>query len=430
MKHLAQRPRLDGRAGHSYDAARPFAERPPVAIVEGDAGLTAAELATMPALLRVATRPGIVDLAMGIDAAPPAQALPDAVVDAMRAGHHHYVDAAGLPALRAAWAASIAARCGLPVDADGELTITAGGSGGVFCALLALGCAGRPVLVFDPGYALHVGAVEAIGGRVVRVPRAPQGWGIDLDRLERALAERPRALLMADPCNPTGAVTPPAVLADIAFRCARRGVALIVDEAYADLVFDGPQPGAWRLRETGVELVVVRSLSKSHRISGWRVGAALAAGDLSARLRAVHTVSTLGVPSPLQYGALAAFGAGRDHLPAMRAELRVAQAQLVDAFRAVGARIVPAAGGMFLCADISATPAADDLAFVRWLYSAAGLLVAPGRLFFADEARGRRHVRICFARTPAVISAAAAQLERLAGRPSPGRGPTPAEVAR
>lgn len=365
-------------------------------------------LRSLPDLLRFASRDDVLDLALGIPPGPPPDAALGGVMTALRGGRNQYIDSRGLVDLRRRLADGYSAAWGHPVDADGELTITCGVAGGVFCTLMSLLEPGDEVIALDPGFSHHARTVRLLGGRVVHVPLDPPNWTLDLDRLAAAFGPRTRCVLLANPGNPTGRLLEADELDAIAALCTRWSSTLLVDEIYADFTYEGRMTPAWALRAAGHDVVVFRGVSKSHSASGWRIGFTVAPDQTTTRLRAVHDASTLGASTPLQFGVLHAL-ADRAHPSGLRDRYRQGRDRIAEAFGAVpGARATRCDGGIFLCVAVD-----DDLALTDRLLSQAGLLVGPGRMFFADPARGRRFVRVCFARRPETISDAVHRLRAL-----------------
>lgn len=362
---------------------------------------------TMPDLLRFASRPGIVDLALGVpDAAPPDAAL-DAAQRAMREGRNRYIDSRGDGALRATWAAALSAEIGRELDAERDITVTVGATGGVFCALSALLTPGDEVVVFEPYYPPHVRTARLLGGRVRAIRLEPPRWRLTAEALARAITPRTRAVLLSSPGNPTGKVFDHAELSLIVDACRRAGATVIVDETYADFCYRDSFVSALQADPDGQHVVAVRGASKALALSGWRIGLVVAPRGLMGRIRAFSDCSTLGAATPLQIGVRAAMDEGPARLGSLRQRYGDQQERLVTGLKALGFEPYPASGGMFFLARIPAA-VADEHRLVDALVSGTGVLLAPGHLF--TEASTSRLVRVCFARSPDTIGRGLARL--------------------
>ncbi|MBQ0853727.1 pyridoxal phosphate-dependent aminotransferase [Streptomyces sp. BH-SS-21] len=349
-----------------------------------------------------------IDLAIGTPGYPE---TPTAMIEeasrAMRAGHNQYENPAGGQLLRQ----RIAEMLGAPTDADTEITVTAGATEALYLALLATIDPGDEVVVFTPGFDQFAAAIELVGGipRFVRL-EAPE-WRFDSATLAAAFTARTRAVVLNTPGNPTGRVLTHDELAELAELCERWNVTVISDEVYSTYVFDGRRhlsvadvPG---LAERSI---VVGSLSKSHAVSGWRLGFLRADPSRTQVLQRVHQLTTLGTAAPLQHAAgLAIPSVDREAVAAqMSARRDLAQ----DIFSRLGMKFAPVEGGCYLFADIGPLTGGrrNSQEFMRDLVDRCRVLVVPGGAFFADPSDGDQYVRIAFNRPAETLRTAERQL--------------------
>lgn len=361
------------------------------------------------ALLRTAAETGAADIALGISPFdPPPAVLQGAAAALAEGGQHQYADPAGLLALRVSIADEMHDFYGVSVDPHTEVTVTCGATEGVFVALLAVTDPGDEVLVFEPFFETYPGMVVFAGAVPKLVPLQRPGWRLDARAVRNAISPRTRAVVVNTPHNPTGRVFDTDEISRLIELCAQHDLTCIVDEVYADYVFDGRThltplalPGS---RE---RVVSVGSFSKKLHVAGWRVGFCVANAETTAAIRAAHARTTVGTSHPLQ-AALAArtsFGAGP--------EVALIQQQrdlMTERLSALGLRADRAEGGWYLLADVSEIGwRAGDLA--RQLVEEAGVLVAPGTSFFAGAEQGANWVRVTFVRDAATTKLALDRLE-------------------
>jgi aminotransferase len=364
------------------------------------------------ALLGAGRASGAVDLAVGTPGWPsPPPELIEAACAALRAGDNQYAHPDGSPELRAALAAALGT-AGQPVDPDTELTITVGGSEGLGVALLSTVDPGDEVVLLAPCYENFVGAVALAGGVPRYVPvDARHGWRCDPDRLAAAFGPRTRAIVLNTPNNPTGHMLTRAELAEIAELCERWDVTVICDEVYSAYTFDGrthvSAADVPALRERSI---VIGSLSKSHAISGWRLGYLRAPAAMSSVLRQVHVATTAGAASPLQQAVVRAGVLTGGWQPAARMQRN--RDRVVAMFTALGLRCRVPDGGCYVVADIRPVTTESSVEFAGRLLRAGGVVVVPGEFFFDQGAGGADFVRIAVNRAGDTLDAAERALAR------------------
>ena len=239
---------------------------------------------------------------------------PPAAVDATRAAVGHddansYLPFLGTGDLRAAAAAHVSRLSGVPYDADAQTIVTAGGTEGLFNALLALIEPGDEVVVTDPTYAGMLYRVRLAGGVARFAPFTIRdgGWTLDLDRFRDAVTDRTRVIFLMNPSIPSGAVLTREDWEEIARICEERGIWLLYNAAMERILFDG-RPHIHPAGVGGLAdlTITVGSVSKEYRMIGWRVGWVTGPRRIMNRIGLVsiyNVVTPVGIAQP---GALAA----------------------------------------------------------------------------------------------------------------------------
>jgi N-succinyldiaminopimelate aminotransferase len=337
---------------------------------------------------------GAIDLAVGTPGFPSTSpGLVEEAALAMRAGRNQYEHPAGVAELRQL----IADMLGDGADPEREITVTAGATEALYIALLSTVDAGDEVVVFSPGYEQLAAAASLVGARPRFVRLHAPHWRYDPAELAAAFNSRTRAVLINTPANPTGRVLSREELEEIAELCVRWDATVVSDEVYRSFVFDGrPHVSVTEIPAFTDRNIVIGSLSKSHAVSGWRLGFLRSDPQRSETMRRVHELTTNGTAAPLQVAAAAA--ARSVDLDEARREMSRRRAMAQDIFADLGMTFAPVEGGCFLFADISPLTSEDCRAFALRLLDRAGVLLAPGAPFFADPADGRDYVRIAFNR--------------------------------
>ena len=315
----------------------------------------------------------------------------DAMKAGMDAGNLGYSSVMGSDALRDAIARRVTARTATGAARE-NIIVTPGGQAALFASLTAVLDPGQSCIVLDPFYATFAQTVRAAAGRAILVETpADQGFQPDVAAIERALEADTRAILINSPNNPTGAVYDPDRLEALAGLCRRRGLWLISDELYEAQVHDGVHLSPCDLAGMADRCLVVGSLSKSHAMTGSRLGWVVGPAEVIERLGDLATTTNYGIPGFIQDAGIHALTEADAIEAGIAARYRRrAQAALAAIGNAPGVRAVPPQGGMYLMLDIRETGLSGD-AFAALLLDAERIAVMPGESF-GHAAAG--HLRI------------------------------------
>lgn len=331
-----------------------------------------------------------------------------ALVRAVAENRSHYVQTTGIPRLLELVAAKLREKNGIPVATPDEVMVTNGGIHGLYAVFLSLLEPGDEVVVPDPAWPLAVGTI--LTGRGVPVPcplHESLGWRYDLDELEAAITPRTKALYVNSPSNPTGGVLTRADLERIVSIAEARGLWIVSDEAYEDVIYDGSRHLSLASLSGAYERTVsIFTLSKTYAITGLRLGY-LAAKDpvLVERMRKVLLYTTSNVSSIVQYGGVGAFEGSQACIEEFRRELKARRDLFYAGIREAAPGVFagePPAGAFyaFLKIDPSWTP--PDPAQPSRSWAMAEHLIKHGRIGCLPGvdfgATGEGHVRFCFAR--------------------------------
>lgn len=337
-----------------------------------------------------------IDLAVGTPGYPStSELLVEEAARAMRAGRNQYEYPAGVAELRR----HVADMLGDGADPDREITVTAGATEALYVALLSTLDPGDEVVLFSPGYEQLAASAALVGARLRFVRLHAPEWRYDPADLAAAFNSRTRAVLINTPSNPTGRVLGRAELEEIGELCERWDATVISDEVYRSFVFDDRRHvSVTEVPAFADRNIVIGSLSKSHAVSGWRLGFLRSDPQRTETLRRVHELTTNGTAAPLQVAAGAA--ARSVDLDEVRREMGRRRDLAQEVFSGMGMKFAPVEGGCFLFADISPLTGGreDCRTFALRLLDRAGVLLAPGSPFFGDPADGHGYVRIAFNR--------------------------------
>jgi arginine:pyruvate transaminase len=337
---------------------------------------------------------------------PPA--IVDAAISALKSGRTHYSAIPGESELRNAIAEDFKTRTGTAIPAD-EVTVFPGAQSALFATLLCIAGPGDEVVLLEPFYATYEGVATAGGAKIVTVPMpAERHFDVDVKSVARAITSKTRVILANSPGNPTGAVFSRSSWESLLTLCAENDIWLVSDEVYANLIFDGEYVSPLSLPGTENNVIVISSLSKSHAMTGWRLGWAIAPTALSAHLDNLSQCMLFGVNQFTQDAATFALRNLSAEVAAMKEVFQQRRDTLCDALNEIDGLIVHRpAGGMFVMVDVSGL-GCDGEAFANGLLDHAGVAVVPG-FAFGDSASN--YVRIGYLADETQIKKAADKIQ-------------------
>ena len=354
----------------------------------------------------------VVELTIGEHDIRTNPAILDEMHRAACAGHTGYAAVPGTPDLRRSVAARVQARTGVPTGPQ-NVVITPGGQSALFAAHMAALDPGDRALYLDPYYATYPGTIRGAGGVAVSVPTQSEAdFQPTRGALNAALGDKSaKSLLINTPNNPTGVVYGPETLGVIADFTRANGMWLISDEVYDTQVWDGDHLSPRALPGMAKRTLVVGSMSKSHAMTGSRVGWLVGPEEIIAHLINLSTHTTYGVPGFLQDAALWALRQGdgfETNIAApfkRRRDQTLAQIATQDVVRAL-----PSGGAMYLMLDIRATGLSGDQ-FADALLDTHHIATMPGESFGASAAG---HLRLALTVDDAALGDAVTTLLRFA----------------
>ena len=363
-------------------------------------------------MTRVAMECGAVNLSQGFPDFDPPEELRAALEKTAHAGPHQYAVTWGAPNFRRALARKQSRFTGLPIDPDANLVVTCGSTEAMMAAMMTACNPGDRVIVFSPFYENYVADTILSGAEPIYVPLRPPDFAFDPAELRRAFEQRPKALILCNPSNPTGKVFTRAELLQIAALAEEFDVFVITDEVYEHILY-APHRHVYFSALPGMfdRTVSCSSLSKTYSITGWRLGYVIAPPAFIDGARKVHDFLTVGAAAPLQEAAIAGLempDAYYDSLAALYAKKRDL---FLGGLRAAGLTFTEPEGAYYVMVDISEFGAPDDVAFCEWLARDVGVAAVPGSSFFREPVN--HLIRFHFAKQESTLREAIGRLSAL-----------------
>lgn len=319
------------------------------------------------------------------------QPIVQAAIASLLAGDTHYPEVRGSLGLRSSIARWHRQRSGLVVDAD-HVIIFPGAQCAVYSVVQCLLDPGDEVIVAEPMYVTYEGVFGACGAKVVPVQVRPEnGFRVDPADVAALITPKTRAMLFNSPNNPSGASLPLMVWQELASLCIRHDLWLISDEVYSELLYEGEHISPASLPGMAERTATINSLSKSHAMSGWRVGWVIGPKPLAEHLVNLSLSMLFGIPDFIQNAAQLALDQDLPEVAQMREEYRQRRDLVCSSLNhCPGIRAIRPDGGMFVMADVRQTGLTAQQ-FAERLLEGYGVSVLAGEAF-GPSAAG--HIRI------------------------------------
>jgi arginine:pyruvate transaminase len=314
-----------------------------------------------------------------------------AAVASLLAGDTHYPPVRGTQGLRESIARRHHQRSGQGVSAE-HVVVFPGAQCAVYSVAQCLLDPGDEVMVAEPMYVTYEGVFGAIGAKVIPVAVRPEnGFRVDPLDIAALITPRTRAIVLNSPNNPSGASLPLMIWQEIASLCIRYDLWLISDEVYSDLLYEGRHISPASLPGMAERTATINSLSKSHAMSGWRVGWVIGPKRLADHLEHLSLCMLFGIPEFIQNASQLALDEYLPQVAAMRDEYRQRRDMVCAALNhCPGLRAIKPDGGMFVMVDVRQTGLSAQH-FAERLLEGYGVSVLAGEAF-GPSAAG--HIRI------------------------------------
>jgi len=344
---------------------------------------------------------------------PTPQSVKDAMQRALQRNQTRYAPSSGLPELRTAIVAKVARRNGIPADRESPIVVN-GGMHGLFAAFATLLNPGDEVLVFSPYWTPIVDVIAYHDAVPVRVPTADARREGIYRTLERALTPRTKVLYWNSPANPTGHVFTRAAVEEMSRFVFDNGLAVISDEAYEDLIYEGEghvSPASLPGMEE--RTISVFTFSKTYSMTGWRAGYVIVPERYRTAMRTVVLYSINGVSTPTQWAALEALTLPDEFLREAKEGYRRRRDRLAAGLAAAGFEGETPRAALYLFPKIPSYLGEDSKTAAQTLLDSARVATVPG-IVFGPEGEG--HLRFSFSVSEDMIAGGIQALATLAGR--------------
>ncbi len=305
----------------------------------------------------------------------------DCAINALNNGDTHYAATAGRTELRQAIADDFSKQSGLATEVD-NVFVFAGTQNALFSASLVVLEHGDEVIALEPMYVSYEATLQLGGAKLVKVAQpADNGFRLDIKLVEQAITKATRAIVITTPNNPTGVAMTPSELESIATLAIKHNLWVISDEIYTDIIFDGEHHSIAALPNMAERTITINGLSKSHAMTGWRVGWTIAPKQLAQHFDNLTLCMLYGIPGFVQEAALLALTDEREASIVMRDTYKKRRDLVCSELaKAKKLPLLKPDAAMYVMADIRAygMPCHD---FCHALYNATGVSVLDAGAF-------------------------------------------------
>ena len=370
-------------------------------------------------MTRIANAYGAINLSQGFpDFDPPAELL-QALQKAASNGPHQYAVTWGAPNFRQALARKQSRFMKLAIDPETQICVTCGSTEAMMTAMMTVFNPGDKVIIFSPFYENYAADAILSGAQPIFVPLHPPEFSFDEGELTRAFEQRPKALILCNPSNPTGKVFSPDELKFIGDLADRYDVFVITDEVYEHIVY-APYKHTYFASLPGMfdRTISCSSLSKTYSITGWRLGYLIAPASVIDGARKVHDFLTVGAPAPLQEAAVTALNFPDEYYDGLCHLYTEKRDFFIKGLDAIGLKYTSPNGAYYVMVDISEFGCPDDTVFCEWMTRVVGIAAVPGSSFFQEDVR--HLIRFHFAKKQETLGLALERLSSLREKASGG----------
>ena len=318
----------------------------------------------------------------------------DAGIYSLERGHTKYTSNAGMLELRREIANYLRRRFDLEYDYTNQILVTVGGSEAIDLAIRVLVNPGDEVIIPVPSFVCYGPLTEMAGGVPVYVElTAENGFRLTPEQLKAAITPRTKALVLPFPSNPTGGIMERRDLEAIAQVLKDNDIMVISDEIYAELTYGQRHVSPANLTQLYDRTVVVNGFSKSHAMTGWRMGYVCAPQPVIAAMTKLHQFGIMSAPTTSQYAAIEAMRSGDEDIAHRREEYDSRRRYLVENLNRIGLDCFEPKGAFYVFPCIRSSGLSSDEFCERFLREEK-VAVIPGTAFGPG---GEGYVRACYA---------------------------------
>lgn len=360
----------------------------------------------------VANKYNSINLAQGFPEFDPPIEILNRLQEISLIGPHQYSITCGAKNLREAIAKKHEKLTGNATNSDENVVVTCGGTEAMMASMMAITNPGDKVIIFSPFYENYKADAILSGADPIFVKLNPPNFDFDIDELENAFKQNPKAIILCNPSNPSGKVFTREELQIIADFAEKYDTYVVTDEVYEHIVYK-PYVHTYfaSLPKMKDRTITTTSLSKTYSITGWRLGYTIANKEITQAIKSVHDFLTVGAAAPLQEAAIVGLNFGDEYYEKLQEKYTHKRDIFLNGLKEIGLDFYSPQGTYFVMVDISKFNRKSDYDFCVELSQKIGVTPVPGSSFFKDD--NNDYVRFHFAKNDDTLIEAINRLRKI-----------------
>lgn len=360
----------------------------------------------------VANKYNSINLAQGFPEFDPPVEILNRLQEISLTGPHQYSITCGAKNLREAIAKKHEKLTGNTTNPDENVVVTCGGTEAMMASMMAITNPSDKVIIFSPFYENYKADAILSGAEPIFVKLNPPNFDFDIDELENAFKQNPKAIILCNPSNPSGKVFTREELQIIADFAEKYDTYVVTDEVYEHIVYK-PYVHTYfaSLPKMKDRTITTTSLSKTYSITGWRLGYTIANKEITQAIKSVHDFLTVGAAAPLQEAAIVGLNFGDEYYENLQEKYTHKRDIFLNGLKEIGLDFYSPQGTYFVMVDISKFNRKSDYDFCVELSQKIGVTPVPGSSFFKDD--NNDYVRFHFAKNDDTLIEAINRLRKI-----------------
>lgn len=363
-------------------------------------------------MTRISNKYGAINLSQGFPDFDPPKEITDRLKTVADEGPHQYSVTWGAQNFRESLAKKQEKFMGISINPNENIVVTCGSTEAMMTSMMSVCNPGDKVIVFSPFYENYTADTILSGSEPIYVQLKPPAFEFDKNELRAAFEQKPKALILCNPSNPTGKVFSKEELQYIADLAVEFDTFIITDEVYEHMVYP-PYKHTYIASLPGMfdRTISCSSLSKTYSITGWRLGYVIANKEVIEQCKKVHDFLTVGAAAPLQEAAVVGLNFDDSYYDELTELYDSKRKFFLNGLDKIGLKYFEPQGAYYVMVDISQFGFDNDYDFAVWLIKTIGVAGVPGSSFFREDVNN--YIRFHFAKKEDTLKEALKRLEKL-----------------